>query len=133
MIEIVTGSLAAERQSSALLSRVSEPEGKPVEVSGEVVDTKCFLGVMVPGSGKTHRACAALCLRGDIPPALHVHDRDGRSTLLLLAGPGGDRVTVPAVQAAGRAIALNGIIRQEHGWRVLLTDPASWHTTAATR
>ena len=39
-----------------------------------------------PGSGKTHKECASLCLRGGIPPALYVRDRAGRSSLLLLDG-----------------------------------------------
>ena len=29
-----------------------------------------FDGAMKPGDGKTHKGCAALCLRGGIPPAL---------------------------------------------------------------
>jgi hypothetical protein len=41
-----------------------------IDVQGEIVDTKCFGGVMNPGSGKVHRSCAARCLHGGIPPAL---------------------------------------------------------------
>ncbi len=37
-------------------------------LEGEIVDSKCSLGQMQPGSGKTHRACATLCIRGGIPP-----------------------------------------------------------------
>jgi len=37
-------------------------------LSGEVVDGKCWLGVMNPGEGLLHSACARLCLLGDIPP-----------------------------------------------------------------
>ena len=39
-----------------------------VTVTGEVVDSKCYLGVMNPGQGKIHRDCAARCLSGGIPP-----------------------------------------------------------------
>jgi len=39
-----------------------------VSVTGEIVDSKCFLGVMNPGQGKVHRDCAARCLSGGIPP-----------------------------------------------------------------
>ena len=50
---------------------------------GQVVDPKCFAGAMKPGDGKTHKACAALCLRGGIPPAFAASD--GR--FYLLVGP----------------------------------------------
>jgi hypothetical protein len=45
-----------------------------VTVSGEIVDTKCYLGVMNPGRGKVHRDCAVRCLSGGIPPALLVSE-----------------------------------------------------------
>jgi len=41
---------------------------------GEIVDSKCWLGVMNPGEKKVHRACASLCIRGGIPPMLVTHD-----------------------------------------------------------
>lgn len=48
-----------------------------VTLNGEVVDSKCYLGVMKPGGGKVHRACAALCVKGGIPPMLVVTQNDG--------------------------------------------------------
>jgi hypothetical protein len=65
------------------------PEGKAVAIpdaedlgkvtmSGEIVDSKCFLGVMKPGPGKVHRACARLCLLGGIPPMFVIRDPDGQ-------------------------------------------------------
>jgi hypothetical protein len=51
----------------------------PVELTGEIVDAKCFSGVMKPGAGKTHRGCAIRCISGGVPALLHT---DG-------AGPGG--------------------------------------------
>ena len=58
----------------------------PVELRGEVVDTKCYLGVMNPGRGKVHRDCAVRCISGGIPPGLLVRDRNGRAATLLLTG-----------------------------------------------
>ncbi|MBL8219175.1 MAG: hypothetical protein JNL62_08090 [Bryobacterales bacterium] len=34
---------------------------------GEIVDGKCYLGVMNPGAGQVHRDCAARCLAGGLP------------------------------------------------------------------
>ena len=39
----------------------------PVRLTGELVDTKCFLGVMRPATGKVHRACAVRVLKGGGP------------------------------------------------------------------
>ncbi len=130
MIEVEPASLsnkvseAASVEASALLDQSNKG---PVELTGEIVDPKCFLGVMVPGSGKTHKECASLCLRGGIPPALYVHDRVGQSSLLLLTGPTGEPIGAPALQAAGEAISLTGSIQRQGGWLVLRTDPTSWH------
>lgn len=56
-----------------------------VELTGEIVDSKCYFGVMNPGSGKVHRDCAARCLSGGIPPALVVRGASGASTTVLIA------------------------------------------------
>ncbi len=36
---------------------------------GEILDAKCWFGAMRPGEGKTHKACASLCIRGGAPAA----------------------------------------------------------------
>lgn len=65
-------------------------------LEGEIADSKCYLGVMNPGDGKTHRACAARCLRGGVPPALATN----QGTLVWLRSAqnlapwAGDRVAV---------------------------------------
>ena len=104
-----------------------EPFGDhPVTVRGEIVDSKCFLGVMVPGSGKTHKDCASLCLRGGIPPALFVQDRAGQSALMLLTGAAGEPIGARALQIAGEAVDMTGTIERQGGWLVLRTDPRTW-------
>jgi hypothetical protein len=97
-----------------------------VELTGEIVDSKCFLGVMVPGAGKTHKECASLCLRGGIPPALYVQDRSGRSSLLLLTWPDGGSLSTAALQAAGEPITVSGSVNKQDSWLVLRTDPRFW-------
>lgn len=131
MIEIDPASLARVASVTAFGTDTVADVGsvqtdEQVELTGEIVDSKCFLGVMVPGSGKTHKDCASLCLRGGIPPALHVEDRAGHSALLLLTGPAGEPIGAPAVLAAGEAVTVTGSIDREHGWLVLRTDPATW-------
>ena len=84
-----------------------EPVGK-VELEGEIVDTKCFLGVMRPGAGKVHRACAVRCLSGGVPPGLLVRtEEDPAGTVYLLAGNGGKPLDLD-VEWAGRAVRVSG-------------------------
>jgi hypothetical protein len=124
MIEIAPASIRAAHVSGPI--DVSEPGTALVSLRGEIVDAKCFLGVMVPGAGKTHKDCAGLCLRGGIPPALFVKDRAGASRLLLVTGPAGEPLAEEALRVAGEAIDLTGTIASLGGWLVVKTDPATW-------
>jgi hypothetical protein len=54
-------------------------------LTGEIVDSKCYFGVMNPGAGKVHRDCAVRCISGVIPPAFLVQDSSGNTITLLLA------------------------------------------------
>jgi hypothetical protein len=130
MIEVEPASIRSEASETASVETTAfldQADKRNVELTGEIVDSKCFLGVMVPGSGKTHKECASLCLRGGIPPALYVQDRAGHSSLLLLVGPTGEPIGARAVQAAGEAIVVTGSIQRQGGWLVLRTDPTFWH------
>ncbi len=83
-----------------------------ITLAGEIVDAKCWLGVMNPASWTVHRACAVRCISGGVPPALMVRRRGEPSFMVLLAGENGealsreilDRVAVP-VRVTGRLVA----------------------------
>lgn len=59
-----------------------------VTLRGEVIDPKCYLGVMKPGRGKTHKACAIRCISGGVPPVLLVETADKPAYYLLVASDG---------------------------------------------
>lgn len=82
-----------------------------VTLTGELVDTKCFLGVMRPGTGKVHRACAVNCLVGGIPPGILVEINDGMKIAILLAGEEGEPSGINP-QWAGRVIRVTGPLSQ---------------------
>ena len=46
-------------------------------VYGEIMDAKCFFGVMNPGHGKTHKACGIRCISGGVPAVLATWDENG--------------------------------------------------------
>lgn len=74
---------------------------------GELVDTKCYLGVMRPGAGKVHRGCAVRCLSGGVPPGLLLRDSTGNSVVMMLVGVGGKPLEFD-VQWAARFVRAEG-------------------------
>ena len=131
MIEIEPASVELGERTVSERGDGAEAQPRDVEfitIKGEVVDSKCFLGVMVPGSGKTHKDCASLCLRGGVPPALFAHDRGGESALMLLTGPSGEPIGSRALHIAGEAVEMSGSLQRQDGWLVLRTVPSSWRT-----
>jgi hypothetical protein len=139
MFEVAPGTIAAtpdSRTSSAPAAPEGAANSMPVTLRGEILDSKCFLGVMTPGEGKTHKDCASLCLRGGIPPAFVVRDRKGRTALLLLVSESGGSLAghAAASRLAGEPIQLTGVIEdeitpsasRERGWRMLRTNPSTW-------
>ena len=67
-----------------------------VMLRGEIVDSKCYLGVMNPGEGTVHRDCAARCLSGGLPPMLVVRSPARREELAA-------QLRVDAVRCSGAA------------------------------
>ena len=92
-----------------------------IVVQGEIVDSKCHLGVMKPGEGATHRDCAVRCLLGSVPPMFVPHDRSRRLSLV------SDelRPFVDADRWAGRAVVIRGELLQRGGQRFLAASPSA--------
>jgi hypothetical protein len=57
----------ADQIGEGLTGWAIEDEG-PASHLGEILDSKCWFGAMQPGQGKPHKACAALCIQGGLPP-----------------------------------------------------------------
>jgi hypothetical protein len=108
MIEVVPGSLVTIDSTTSAFGPLHSRG--IVTMEGEIVDSKCHLGVMKPGEGPTHRDCAVRCLLGRIPPMFVPRDRAdvGRVSLLSDAAE-------PFLEAdvfAGRAVWLRGELLQ---------------------
>jgi hypothetical protein len=89
-----------------------------VTLTGELVDTKCYIGVMRPATGKVHRACAIRCLSGGVPPGLLLRDADGNGVVLLLAGTEGRALDLDP-QLAARTLTVDGRLEVLDGTPVL--------------
>lgn len=60
--------------------------GGPINVRGELVSTKCYLGGSWPSSGKLHRRCAIACLKGGVPPGV-LTGSGIQERIIFLTGP----------------------------------------------
>ncbi len=87
------------------------------KLAGQIMDSKCFFGVMRPGRGKTHKACASLCIRGGIPPSFWARDRAGGERVLLLTDEFGGPVpkeilpyVADPVEAEGEIVRIGDLL-----------------------
>lgn len=102
-----------------------DPLGE-VTLRGEIVDSKCFLGVMNPGETKVHRACATRCVSGGIPPVLLVRDNAGRPTYFMLVGAEGEMVNDHVLDLIAEPVEITGTVELHDDLLVLRADPASY-------
>ncbi len=125
MIEVNPGSVE-------LLSTTFTPGTKPISLGeaaleGEIVDAKCWLGVMNPGKGKVHKSCAVRCISGGSPPALLTHDEQGRRILLLLVGRDGRPLNQEVLDIVATPLRVTGEVNQQGSSRYLYAEPAEFH------
>lgn len=113
MLELVPGSIVA-RDTGVVPPSAPERLGR-FRLRGELVDSKCYLGVMKPGRGKPHRGCAARCLSGGIPPLLLVEDDSGRGVALLVDAGDGARGQARLRDHAGEQVELEGEVVRSNG------------------
>jgi methionine sulfoxide reductase heme-binding subunit len=121
MVEIVPGTIRASESVAALPE--SAALGK-VELAGEIVDGKCYLGVMIPGAGKTHRDCAVRCIAGGAPPMLVVERGAGvPPALVLLAGPRGEPIGERLLDFVAEPVTISGELVRLDDHYVLYAEP----------
>ncbi len=79
-------------------------------VAGEICDGKCAAGAMRPGSGIAHRACATLCIDGEIPAIFVATAPVAGHSYFLLADAAGSAAMPRFRDWIGRRIVLEGDI-----------------------
>ena len=90
-------------------------------IRGEIVDPKCYFGVMKPGEGKVHRDCAIRCILGGIPPVLHVQNEKGESNYYLIVGPNGEKINEAVQDLVAEPVSIEARVVQQDDWIILYT------------
>ena len=126
MLEITPNSIAVI-DTAPTIQETTRDLGT-VMLTGEIVDSKCYLGVMNPGQGKVHRDCAARCLSGGIPPIFVT--ADGREQFLLV-GPDGRALGRDALREfIAEPIQIQGELLESGSTRLLKIDPGAFRHTS---
>jgi len=99
--------------------------GPRFTLTGEVVDSKCYFGVMNPAEGRAHRACAVQCLRGGVPAVFVARDRTGATTHLLVTGPNGEAINEALLPWTGEVVGASGEVVRQGQWLIWRIEPAS--------
>jgi hypothetical protein len=118
MIEIEPGSIVPLNSPPA--PQAPTVDLGPITLTGEIVDSKCYLGVMNPGSGKVHRDCAARCISGGIPPIFVT--LDGEEQFLLVGADGYAIVPDALREFVAEPITMTGEALRRGETRILRVD-----------
>jgi len=123
MLEVLPASL---KEISAL---PIPPLVKPISLGtvrlrGEIVDSKCYLGVMNPGNGKVHRDCAFRCISGGAPPAFVARDASGETQVLLLVGSDGRALNREVLSFVAEPLEISGELVRSGSNLILKAEPS---------
>ncbi len=112
------------------LTKVSNPPGIPREfeaygnqsLSGEIIDPKCYFGVMKPGHGKPHRSCAIRCISGGIPPVFWIKSETGKNQYLIMLDEDGAPIHQEVLDHVGEPISMCGKVQKIDDWLYVYVD-----------
>jgi hypothetical protein len=96
----------------------------PIQVNGEILDPKCYFGVMKPGEGQIHKSCAIRCISGGIPPVFR--QGNGMSnepyTYYLMLSQDGKEVNEAVLPFVAEQVSLTGNAAKFSGWDILYVN-----------
>jgi len=119
MLEIEPGSIKIADAAPATQMPVLDLGS--ITLTGEIVDSKCYLGVMNPGGGEIHRDCASRCLSGGIPP-LFIEQGSGKQ--FIVVSPGGNAIPYESLKAfIAEPLTIAGELLQRGDVQLLEIEP----------
>jgi len=115
---IVLAAILITALFTATVVAQDKKEMKEITVTGEVIDTKCYLTGMMGGRGEEHEDCAIACIKGGLPPGI-VEDKTG--TVYILAPEKGTKGgNESLVKYAAKTVTVKGKVVEKGGSKILL-------------
>lgn len=96
------------------------------QLSGEIVDSQCYLGVMNPGESKPHKECAVRCISGGVPPVFVVKNFAGAANYFVLVSAEGKMINQEVLPFVADPIQIAGQVIQYDNVLVLQADPKTF-------
>jgi hypothetical protein len=126
MVEAIPDSIKASGEPFSPPAGIGTVRLGRESLVGEIVDSKCFLGVMNPGQLLPHRACAIRCISGGVPPVLLVRQKDGRAVYLLLVSADGKPVNQQVLDKVAEPVQVTGEVERQGDLLILRADPTTY-------
>lgn len=95
------------------------PSNENVTLTGEILDPKCYFGVMKPAVGKIHKSCAIRCISGGIPPVFRVQTDKNNYDYYLIIDKNGNDLSESILSIVAEEVTLKGEKNLQNGWNVL--------------
>ena len=113
--------MAALTVAAAVAASAQAAPGKRVQVTGEVIDTWCYITQIMYPEGTAHHQCALWCAAGGIP--VGIKGDDGKVYLLLKIGDDATSVANPAVlRIQSHRVSVDANLIERDGMNYLLVD-----------
>lgn len=95
--------------------------GSRVKITGEIIDSWCYLSEIMYPEGTAHHQCAIWCAVGGVP--VGILGEDGKTYMVLKYGEGTTNVASPAVlEIQSHKVTVEGDLYERDGVRYLLID-----------
>ncbi len=107
--------------SAATALPVSAATGERVKVTGEVIDSWCYITEIMFPEGSAHHQCAVWCAAGGIP--VGILGDDGTVYMVLKMGDDATSVANPAVlEIQSHRVKVDGALYKRDGINYLVVD-----------
>jgi hypothetical protein len=123
---ITTSLLTTEVGNREKEASLSDERLGQFTLRGEIVDSKCYLGVMNPGHKKPHRECAVRCISGGVPPLFLARDTHGQEIVLQLADAAGEPLSQAILDFVAEPIEITGQVWRTGKWLTLRAAPQTY-------
>lgn len=121
MMQLRGGAQGLSAAEGTAPDMTTQPLGR-WKVTGEICDGKCLNGAMRPGRGLAHKACANLCLIGDVPPVFVSTQPIEGADFMLITGADGTRLPASAYHFVGQFVSLEGELERRGDMLILRMD-----------
>ena len=132
MLELKDGAPIKKLEATDVRELISDQKSLPEEsfgihsIKGEIVDSKCYLGVMNPGNLKVHKSCAISCIKGGMPPVFVAKDEVGNVAYYLLEDLNGNPVFDQVLDKVAEPLEIKGEVIKQGDLVILRASPDSY-------